>query len=129
LDVDGGTRKDEEPSTLNTTKERQNQTVKYALLFLKCNTLGKGAAHLLAVSSSLIKFIKLVLDLSQLHQLILDVLQCFHFIPNEIAIAVRKHPEENALEAEALCPLLADRRRQLCLKALQLIQQVIDLLL
>ena len=55
-----------------------------------------------------IYIIELVLNLSQFHQFILNVFECFHFISYKVAVAVWEHPEEDSLEVEALGPFLAD---------------------
>lgn len=52
--------------------------------------------------------VDLILDLTELHDFGLHIFQCFHFVSDEMAITVREHTEEDALESEAFSPFFAD---------------------
>ena len=112
LNVDCGTRKDEEATALDSAEKWQNQILEDALSLLK-SVAGRKLPSL--------ELIELVLNLRQLHQFILNIFECFHFISDKVAVAVWEHPEEDSLEVEALGPFLADWRRQFSFQILQLV--------
>lgn len=58
----------------------------------------------------------------------MDILECFQFVFNVVAIATREHTEEDSLKAKSLRPFLADWRWHLDLEVLHLVKQEVDLL-
>ena len=117
MDVDRWAGEDEEASALHTAEQWQDHLAEDAwssLVPLQVRARDQVIGG--------------ILDLVQLHHLILDELQGFHLVLDEVAVAGWQHPEEYSLESEALSPLLADRRRQLRLEVLQLVEEVVDFL-
>ena len=73
--------------------------------------------------------VDLVLDLAELQYFILNILQSFHLVADIMAVTVRKHTEEYALECETFGPLFADWRGQFHFEVFELVHQMVDFLL
>lgn len=117
LDVDERACEDEEAAALHGAQEGHDQLLVNAL-----SLLGRSLAK-----ATVLQLLKLILQLVQLHELILKVLQRLHLVANEEAVAERQHPKVHSVEAESLSPLPADWRGQLRLQGGDLAQQVVDL--
>ena len=71
----------------------------------------------------------MILNLTELHQFILNILKRFHLISYELTVRPRQHPELNALKSESFSPSLRNRRWQFTFNKIDLTKQMINLMI